>query len=227
MPPPSAPTVLANAVTGFAVIFCGGLTLALTYLVSPQPARWRVAYAGILLTGIPTVWFHGFGEQLWPRVADVGTNFLLGWLLMLAALGDYYSRRTQWIVGGIALLANLAVTADMIATGAPSTKLVTFGASAGYSIRQVMLVADSLAATVLLFLRFTFIPRRARPLLFIQTLWFLGGAWLASHGNHAVEATVLAYHATWHLVASFGFMMLWAFNHVRFASVEPPPRSRA
>jgi hypothetical protein len=221
---PSAPTILANAVTGFAVIFCGGLTLALTYLVAPQPTRWRIAYAGILVTGIPTVWFHGFGEQFWPRVADVGTNFLLGWLLMLAALGDYYSARTRWIVGGVALLVNVAVIADMIATGAPNTKLVTLGAGTGYSIRQVTLVADSLAATILLFLRFARIPPRARSLLIIQTVWFLGGAWLASHGNHAVDATVLAYHATWHLVASFGFLLLWAFNHVRFTPAERPPR---
>jgi hypothetical protein len=50
----------------------------------------------------------------------------------------------------------------------------------------------------------------------VQTAWFLVGTWLASHRIHQVGATVLAYHAVWHLVAAFGFVIVWAFNHVRF-----------
>lgn len=211
------PAELANAVTGFAVIFAGVFTLLLTYLVAPHPLRWRIAYLAIFITGIPTVWFHGFGEQFWPRVADVGTNFLLGWLLMLAALGDYYTKRTRWIIGSIALFINLIATIDMIATGAPNVRLVSFGSGNGYTIRQLTLIADSLAATVLLYLKFNRIPLKARPLLILQTVWFLIGTFLASHSIRQVDATVIAWHALWHLVASFGFIVLWAFNHVRFA----------
>lgn len=210
------PAELANAVTGFAVIFSGVLTLLLTYLVAPQPARWRWAYVGVIITGVPTVWFHGFGEEFWPRVWDVGTNFLLGWLMTVAALGDYYSRRTQLIAGGVSLIVNVAATVDMILTGAPNGRLVSFGAESGFTVRQLTLIGDSLAATVLLFIKFRQIPPRARSLLVLQTAWFLAGAWLASHRIHQVGATVLAYHAVWHLVAAFGFVIVWAFNHVRF-----------
>jgi hypothetical protein len=54
----------------------------------------------------------------------------------------------------------------------------------------------------------------------LQTAWFLFGAWLASAKNHRVDHTVLAYHAVWHVVGAFGFLIIWAFNHVRFGGAR-------
>lgn len=217
---PDTPAVLANAVTGFATLFSGATALLLTFLVAPQPNRWRAAYAAIVFTGVPTIWFHGFGETFPAKVADVSTNFLVSYLMILAVLGDYYQRRTQLLLGGLMLALNLWATADMIASGAPNTKLVS-GGGAGYSIRQLTLITDSLLATILLYVKWAKIPPRARPLLNLQTAWFLGGAWLASFSIHRVDYTVVSYHALWHLVGAFGFLLLWAFNHVRFHKTIP------
>lgn len=206
---------LTNAVTGFATLLSGVLTLLLTFLVAPQPWRWRAAYAAIVVTGIPTIWYHGFGETFPAKVWDVSTNYLVSWTMIAAALGDYYRPRTRWLVAGAMFAVNVAAIADMLATGAPNTKLVSFGAN-GYSIRQLTLIANSLLATLLLYGKFREIVPAARPLLHLQTAWFLGGAWLASANTHRVDGTVIAYHALWHVVGAFGFVVIWAFNHVRF-----------
>jgi hypothetical protein len=34
---------------------------------------------------------------------------------------------------------------------------------------------------------------------------------------------ILAWHATWHIVGAFGFIVLWPFNHMRFV-INPPGR---
>lgn len=206
---------LANAVTGFATLLSGVVTLLLAFLVAPQPWRWRAAYAAIVVTGVPTIWFHGFGETFPAKVWDVSTNYLVSWTMIAAALGDYYRPRTRWLVAGAMFAVNVAAIADMLATGAPNTKLVSFGGS-GYSIRQLTLIANSLLATLLLYGKFREIAPAARPLLHLQTGWFLFGAWLASASIHRVDATVFAYHAVWHVVGAFGFILIWAFNHVRF-----------
>jgi hypothetical protein len=208
-------TALANAVTGYATILSGVVTLLLTFLVAPQPWRWRLAYFAIFVTGLPTVWYHGFGETFWAKVADVGTNYLVSWAMIVAVLGDFCERRTRWIVAGLMFAIDTWGIYDMIITGAPSTQMVAVG-SRGYSIRQLTLIANSLLATVLLYVNFSKIPTKARPLLHLQTAWFLFGAWLASAKNHRVDYTVLAYHATWHVIGAFGFIIIWAFNHVRF-----------
>jgi hypothetical protein len=35
-----------------------------------------------------------------------------------------------------------------------------------------------------------------------------------------VHFTVLSYHATWHVVSAFGFVFLWAYNHVRLVEAD-------
>lgn len=52
---PLPPWALANTVMAFATVFAGGLALALTALMAPQPRRWIAVYAAIVVTGIATV----------------------------------------------------------------------------------------------------------------------------------------------------------------------------
>jgi hypothetical protein len=40
---------------------------------------------------------------------------------------------------------------------------------------------------------------------------------LATASNDRVVFPFFAMHALWHVVAAFGFVSLWAFNHARFA----------
>jgi hypothetical protein len=219
--PITRPTELANAVTGFATLFSGLITLLFTYLIAPQPLRWRVAYASIIVTGIPTIWFHGFGETPTQRMADVGSNFVVGLCMVFAVLGDYYRGLPRRLIASALVLLNVLGVAEMLLTNAGSGRLFSIG-GVGYSIRQLVLIADSLAATVLLYLRLSQISPRARPLLHAQTLTFLIGAFFAANGNHIVSWQVVSWHALWHLIGAFGFVLIWGFNHVRFAQAAEP-----
>jgi len=212
------PTVIANTVTAFATILAGLTTFAFCWLVAPQPWRWRLAYAAIFITGVPTVWYHGFGETFWQGVADIGTNLLLAWFLQVAALWDGYAPRTRWAVAIVSGLVNLFAIGGRISMGPGAARifLVTFGAFGGFSVVELVLIADSLLAIGLLYGKYARIPLRARPLLFVTTGLFLLGAVLASASNHRLDFGILAWHASWHVVGAFGFIFLWAFNHVRF-----------
>ena len=48
------------------------------------------------------------------------------------------------------------------------------------------------------------------------TLGWSGLLVLATATHQQVAGTVLAYHALWHIVGGFGFVVLLVFNHVRF-----------
>lgn len=218
------PSELANAVTGFATIFAGLVTFVLPLLIRRHPARWMAVYAAIFVTGVPTVWYHGYGETFWPGFADISTNLILGWLLIIAALWDGYAPRIRWWVAAGMGLLNLAAIGFRLSVGLLGTTnflVVSLGDFGGFTLGETMLISDSFLAVILLYLRLTCVPLRARPLLYTMTVIFLVGTALASAGNHVVEYRILAYHALWHLVGAFGFVFLWAFNEVRFAPRNP------
>ena len=113
----ASPTDLANAVSAYATVLAGAIGLAFCWLVGSQPMRWRLVYLGVFITGLPTIWMHGFGEPFAGRVADIGTNLLLGWALQVAVLGDYYSARTRRTIAGASALVNAGYVAWMLAVG--------------------------------------------------------------------------------------------------------------
>ena len=150
---------------------------------------------------------------------DIGTNLLVAWLIQLAVLGDCYQRRVRWWAGGLSGAVNLAFILWKIAVGPVSSRMVVvrLGTFGGFHIGEALLILDSLLAVALLHVRHGSIPGRARPLWYLTTGIFLLGALLATASNQQVGFRILAYHATWHIVGAFGFILLWAFNHVRFA----------
>ena len=44
---------------------------------------------------------------------------------------------------------------------------------------------------------------------------------LASASNQTVHARIFSYHALWHVVGAFGFVLLWGFNQARFVAPRP------
>jgi hypothetical protein len=211
-------TALANAVSAYATILAGLMALMLTALMGRQPRRWLFAYLCVFITGLPTVWYHGFGETFVPGFFDIATNLLLGWALVNAVLGDYYHPRTRrWGVSGLAVL-NLVALSTRLIQGPASTKimLINLGVFGGFTLLEVTLILNSLLAVGLLYARRARIPPRARPLLYLLTVLFVIGALLATASNQRVDFHILAWHATWHIVGAFGFIALWAFNHMRF-----------
>ena len=210
---------LANAVTAFATILSGVLALLLTACTVKQPGRWVLVYIAIVITGIATVWFHGFGETYEAGLADGGTNLLLAWLLQVAVLWDFYPANTRRSITAISGIANLLVIIwrAVYGPGFTSLNIISFGAFGGFHPMEVMLILDCIAIVGLFYARLARIPSRARPLLYLFTAFFFVGALLASASNQRVDLHILAYHALWHVVGAFGFIALWAFNYSRFA----------
>ncbi|HYD48479.1 MAG TPA: hypothetical protein VEB21_09035 [Terriglobales bacterium] len=110
---------MANAITSFATIFAGIVTLALWFAMRDQPWRWAHAYLWIFLTGLPTLGMHGYGEPFGAAshpywiVADTGSNLILAWALQLAVLGDFWPH-LQARLGALSLTVNLAAIGKMI-----------------------------------------------------------------------------------------------------------------
>ncbi len=219
---------LANTVTGFATLFAGCTCLALSRLVAPQPARWRFAYWMIVVTGVFTVTLHGFGETVpgfGPRwfwaFLDTGSNLAVAWALALGVLGDYYEPATQRRARPLVTLAFLVGVAWHFYDRLPSTErsyLVPLGAWGGFYPGETWLIALSFLVVGLFRARRERIPAPARPLLSLVVAIFLVGLGLATASNERVVYSFFAIHALWHLVGAFGFVALWASNHVRFAA---------
>lgn len=213
---PLSPPDLANSVTSFCTIGAGVVTLLLCRYVGAQPDRWLRAYLCIFITGIPTLGWHGWGGEAW-RVADIGTNLLLAYVLQLAVLGDYYGtafrRRFTLVSTVVNALGILWLIREGLQGGATST--LRLGEGASFQIGELVLILDSFAITGLFYARRQHIPAAAAPLLRLVVACFLVGLWLATAEGNVVDGRIWSYHALWHVLGAFGFIFLWAFNHVR------------
>lgn len=228
---------LANTVTGFATLLAGCTCLLLARWIHPHPPRWRFAYWMIVVTGVFTITLHGFGETVsgfGPRwfwaFLDTGSNIVVAWALGLAALGDYYDPPTRrW--------ARPLLTATMAAgvvwhfvdklPGTERRYLVPLGEWGGFYPGETWLIALSFVVAGLFAARRTRIPAEAKPLLGLMVAVFFGGMLLATATNEKVVYPFFSLHALWHLVGAFGFVLLWGFNHVRFAGASDAVRRGA
>ena len=208
---------LANTATAFATILAGVIPLCLSACTRPQPLRWTLVYISIVVTGIATVWYHGFGENFWAGVADGGTNLLLAWLLQVAIAGDFYSRKVTLNVAFVSGLVNLAVIVWRIVYGPGFTTfyIMSFGAFGGFHPMEIMLILDSVIVVALFFANSKRMPHKVKPLLYLLTAIFFVGALLASASNQRIDYHIICYHALWHVVGAFGFLVLWVLNHER------------
>jgi hypothetical protein len=228
---------LANTITGFATFGAGCTCLALSRLVRPQPPAWRFAYWMIVVTGVFTVTLHGFGETVsgfGPRwfwaFLDTGSNIVVAWALALAVLADYYAPAQRRWARPLLTAAMLVGVAwhfyDRLPTTERST-LIPLGGWGGFYPGETWLIALAWVVVGLFVARRDRIPARARPLLRVVVALFFGGMLLATASNEQIVYPFFSMHALWHLVGAFGFVFLWAFNHVRFEAAAPERASRA
>ncbi len=217
----SAPD-LANTVTGFCTLLSGVVVLLLCRYVRRQPPLWHCAWWCIVITGVPTILFHGY-LTLPLAAADVGSNLLLAWALQLAVLGDFWAPAVRNRVAVATGLVNLAAIAWIFREAITGQKhhLIPFGEHGGFYTGEVVLILDSFLVVGLLVSRRREIAARAKPLLYLVTLTFAVGLLLATAGNQEVADPFFSYHALWHVVGAFGFVLFWAFNHVRFEDGGP------
>ncbi len=68
-------------------------------------------YTCIVITGIATIWYHGFGETLWQGTTDISTNLLLAWILQLAVTYDHTPNKKMKI--GI-IISGILITAYIL-----------------------------------------------------------------------------------------------------------------
>lgn len=210
-----SPTELANTVTAFATLLAGLFPVVFTLLIKPrQPLRWLFVYISFFLTGLATVWYHGYGESYVLRLADTGSNLLVGWALVYAVSGDFVERtkRIPWL--WVITVINLVGIASMIYEIYLQGDLFRI---AGFFPGELVLIIDAVMAIGLLAGNFMKLSPNARPLIIVVALSFLVGAYLASFNGHQVGFKIIAYHALWHVVGAFGFMSLWMMNHIRFS----------
>lgn len=217
---------LANTITGFATLFSGLLPLAICNLVDRHPPRWMFVYWLIAITGVFTITLHGFGETnpvlgerwFWAFL-DTGSNIVVVWGIVLAVLVDLYAKETQaWARPLATAMMILGVGWHFYDRYTAGGNLIGFGNWGGFKPGQTWLIGFSLAATILFYIKRSAIPPKAMPLLMLITGIFLAGLLLATAKNDNIVFPFLSLHALWHVIGAFGFIVLWAFNDVRFRS---------
>jgi hypothetical protein len=187
-----------------------------------QPKRWMVFYAAFFATGIPTVWYFGFGATFTWRTADAVINCILAWALQNAILGDFLSRK-RWFrlstaLGLMNLLAIALLMLDAhLAVKSWSFRFGTFGA---FSIAELILIGDSFISLVLLLLGLGKIPPVARPMLCPAVCMLVASFFIATTAHVHVNTSLLLFHAMWHIIGSFGFLSFWVFNDIRLYRPE-------
>ena len=143
---------LVNAVTGYALVLAGLLTLALALLMTRQPWRWLLVYLCVAATGVAAVWYHGLGGSFPARVADIGTNLMLAWAIQLAIVGDYYPGRGGRLLNLVIFLANLEYILTFAVGGAKGQAPLVLASSqfGGLNSGEILLVVNCLIAVALL-----------------------------------------------------------------------------
>jgi hypothetical protein len=186
------------------------------------PIRWVFVYASIVLTGIATIWYHGFGETFWQGTADISTNLILAWMLQFAVTYDYKPNKNKKI--GIIISGSLisayvlfrVIGYFLIGESIRTLLVLNFGDYGYFSIGELLLIVNSLLGTVYLYLNLKRYPKDTWGYLYCSTVLFLIGAGVASAGNHEIILEIIPMHALWHSLAGFGFMLIWIFNECRF-----------
>ena len=209
---------LANIVTSYCTCLGGILPLLFCGLYRSQPRRWLFAYLCILITGIPTVWLHAMEGNRVASFADVGTNILLAWAMIVAASGDFLSKVSRARLLGIITPLNIAGIGWLVREiFAPEKRpLITFGTFGQFYAGEVFLITNAWIVAILFVLGRKQIPKSARRVLWCVIGTFFAGMCMATAANHVITLYIFPWHAIWHITGMSGFLLLWLFNHIRF-----------
>lgn len=214
------PAQLANAITGFVTVFSGAAALLFCRYLGRQPVRWEFAYFCIFFTGIPTVVHHAIVFDPAWAIADIGTNLLLAWALQTAVLFDSFRASAARAVSIASLFVNTAgiLWAIKEKIAGHRSYVIDLGDFGGFYAGETLLILDAILIVLLLYRARTGFPPTARKLLVVVTIVFLAGLYFASAADTHRIMRVVVYHSLWHILGGFGFLVLWAMNHVRFCA---------
>ena len=221
---------LANTATAFATLFGGVFPVLFCWVIGRQPLRWLFVYWMIVLTGILTITLHGFGqtnpilgERWFWSFLDTGSNIVVTWAIALAVLWDYYHKATRrWAIPLMTLIMIVGIAGHyyerLPSTGA--IHVVSLGFWGGFCPGEFSLITFAWINVLLFGLKWRRIPKKARPALLLIVGVFLIGLLTATASDDLVVYPFFSIHAIWHVIGAFGFITLWAFNHVRFSGEE-------
>lgn len=209
------PWEMENTVSAYATTLGGVICLLLWLVLDRRGVSWLLVYLAMVLTGVATIFYHGYGETFELGTADIGTNLLLIWLIQVAVLGDHH-RRLRPVLAGLtgAAIATYVVARLVVGEAIRRVLFLSLGPSGGFSLGEMLLIGNTLAAFVFLWAAVRRLTRRRRALLVTFTGVYAVGVAFATQANDVVAARIVPFHAIWHIIAGFGFVLLWAFNHV-------------
>ncbi len=210
---------LANAVTAFVTCMAGILPVWFTLILGRQPPRWQFVYWCIVITAIPTVWFHAYEQNQVAQAIDTGSNIVLAWAMQIAVTGDFSRPRNRRVLVTVSTALNAFIFLYMAWETISGQKrpLITFGDSGFFWASEVALIANSLVVAFLFCLHHRQVPLVAKPLLYTVLFLFVVGAYLSTAKGDYVTFRIVAWHATWHILSGCGLITLWLFNYVRFS----------
>ncbi|NLV44298.1 MAG: hypothetical protein GXY07_07340 [Candidatus Hydrogenedentes bacterium] len=210
---------LANIVTSYCTCLGGLIPLVYCAYTRNQPRRWVWVYFCVFLTGLPTVWLHTVEGSRVASFFDVGTNILLAWMLIVAVSGDYMAAPARRKLIGITFFLNVLAWCWLLyEVFAPEKKpLLTLWDSGHFYTGEVALILNAWIGAALFIIYRRRINPAARPFLYTILGIFIFGIVLATGDNNHITGYILPWHAAWHIIGAFGFITLWAFNHVRFS----------
>lgn len=209
---------LANIVTSFATCLAGIMPMIWCVLIGRQPFRWFFVYLCILITGIPTVWWHSSEVSLTAAAFDIASNILLAWALQVAVSGDFMQPRGRRTLLAVSTVVNLCAWAWLLYEVLSGNKvpLLQFGAFGRFYTGEVVLILNAWVVVILFVVYWRMVPVKARPLMGLVIAVFFIGMLLATADGDQIGLRILPWHALWHIVGAFGFVTLFLFNHVRF-----------
>ena len=192
---------LANIVTSYCTCLGGILPLLFCGLYKSQPRRWLFAYLCILITGIPTVWLHAMEGNRVASFADVGTNILLAWSMIVAATGDFLSKVSRARLLGIITPLNIAGIGWLVwEIFAPEKRpVITFRTFGQFYAGEVFLITNAWIVAILFVLGRKQIPKSARRVLWCVIGTFFAGMCMATAANHVITLYIFPWHAIWHI----------------------------
>lgn len=214
------PAHVANVVTSFALLWSGLIITFFWFIEATQPLRWLFFYISIIITAIPTIVHHIIPlDEAWTAL-DITSNILVVFSLQLALAGDYFSRRIFKIFSIVSGVVNLILVVYLLCLLFLPVPNVYFslGEGKGFTLGEFALILNAVVAVMILGSSYRKLTFRERVVLLVILGTFLLGLSLATGSDEYIFPKYIGWHSMWHLTGSFGFILFWYFNHLRFVN---------
>lgn len=210
---------VANVVTSFALLWAGILITIFWFLERNQPLRWLFFYLTVVITAIPTIIHHIMPKNLCWTSLDIMSNILVVVALELGLIGDYFSGSVQkslWVVIGFLNLFVILYLVSIIFLPIPHIYL-PLGRSKGFTLGEIALILNAIMVVIILGTNYTKLRRKEKAVFWGIVLTFLFGLFFATGSDDYIYPRYIGWHSMWHILGSYGFILFWYFNHLRFS----------